>query len=77
VAQAYVDMKFLLVFLIWCLLFTLSWPVAILALLLFPVVWLLCLPLRLAGIAVGSVLAFVKAVLFLPARLFSRRPSQT
>jgi hypothetical protein len=77
VAQTYADMNLLLVFLIWCLLFTLSWPVAILALLLFPVVWLLCLPLRLAGIAVGSVFAFIKAVLFLPARLLSRRPSQT
>jgi hypothetical protein len=77
VAQTYADMNLLLVFLIWCLLFTLSWPVAILALLLFPVVWLLCLPLRLAGIAVGSVFAFIKAVLSLPARLLSRRPSQT
>ena len=69
-------MKVLLIFLIWCLLFVLSWPVAILALILFPLVWLLCLPLRLLGIAVGSVFAFLKALLFLPARLLDRRPQR-
>jgi hypothetical protein len=69
-------MKVLGVFLIWCLLFVLSWPVAILALLLFPLVWLLCLPLRLLGIAVGSVFALLKALLFLPARLLEGRPQR-
>lgn len=69
-------MKILLVFLIWCVLFVLSWPVAVLALVLFPLVWLVCLPFRLVGVAVGSVLAFVKAVLFLPARLLERRPQK-
>ncbi len=69
-------MKVLVAFLIWCLLFVLSWPVAILALVLFPFVWLLCLPFRLLGIAVGSVFAFLKALLFLPARLLDRRPAR-
>ncbi len=69
-------MKVLVVFLIWCLLFVLSWPVAVLALILFPFVWLLCLPLRLLGIAVGSVFAFLKALLFLPARLLEGRPQR-
>ena len=62
-------MKTMIVLLGWCILFVLSWPVAILALFLFPFVWLLCLPLRLFGIAVGSVFALVSALLFLPARL--------
>jgi hypothetical protein len=70
------DMKVLVVFLVWCLLFVLSWPVAVLALILFPFVWLLCLPLRLLGIAVGSVFAFLKALLFLPARLLEGRPQR-
>jgi hypothetical protein len=69
-------MKVLFLFLLWCVLFVLSWPVAILALILFPFVWLICLPLRLLGIAVGSVFAFLKAVLFLPARLLERRPQK-
>jgi len=69
-------MKVLVVFLVWCLLFVLSWPVAVLALILFPFVWLLCLPLRLLGIAVGSVFAFLKALLFLPARLLEGRPQR-
>jgi hypothetical protein len=68
-------MKVLVAFLIWCLLFVLSWPVAILAVILFPFIWLLCLPLRLLGIAVGSVFAFLKALLFLPARLLERGSS--
>lgn len=61
-------------FLLWCLLFVISWPVALLALLLYPLVWLLLLPFRLLGIAVGGALALVKALLFLPARLLGQRP---
>lgn len=60
-------------FLLWCLLFIVSWPVALLALVLYPLVWLLLLPFRLVGIAVGGVLASVKALLFLPARLLGSR----
>lgn len=56
-------------FLLWCLLFVLCWPVALLALILYPVVWLLLLPFRLVGIAVEGVFELLKAVLFLPARL--------
>jgi hypothetical protein len=62
-------MKALLLFVGWCILFVLSWPLAMLALVFFPIVWLLSLPLRLIGIGVGAVLALVRAILFLPARL--------
>lgn len=61
----------MLAFLIWCLLFVLCWPVALLALVLFPIVWLLLLPLRLVGIAVHGALSLVWAVVMLPARLLS------
>ena len=67
-------MRLLLAFLLWCVLFVLSWPVAMLALILFPFVWLLCLPLRLLGIAVGGAFALFKALLFLPARILGHRP---
>ncbi len=66
-------MKVLLLFIGWCLLFVLSWPLALLALVLAPLVWLLSLPLQLLGIAVGAVLALVRALLLLPARLLGRR----
>ena len=62
-------MNALILFLIWCFLLLLCWPVAVLALILLPFVWLIALPFRLAGIVVGAVLAFVRAVLYLPARL--------
>ena len=67
-------MNTLLAFLVWCLLLVLCWPVALLALILFPVVWLVLLPFRLMGFAIGGVLAFVKAVIFLPARLLGHKP---
>jgi len=56
-------------FLLWLILLVLCWPLALLALVLYPFVWLVLVPLRLLGIAVGGVLALVKAVIFLPARL--------
>ena len=56
-------------FLLWCLLFILCWPLALFALVLYPIVWLLLLPFRLVGIAVEGVLDMVAALLFLPARL--------
>lgn len=56
-------------FLLWLLLFVLSWPVAIAALVLYPVVWVLLLPFRLVGITVGAVFAFLGALLTLPVRL--------
>jgi len=59
----------MLTFLLWLLLFVVSWPLAIAALLLYPVVWLLLLPFRLVGIAVGGAFAFLRALVYLPARL--------
>lgn len=56
-------------FLLWCILFVLCWPLALLALVLYPLVWLLLLPFRLVGIAVGGALALVREIIFLPARL--------
>jgi hypothetical protein len=56
-------------FLLWVLLFILCWPLAILALIAYPLVWLLLLPFRLLGIAVNGVFEFLKAVLLLPARI--------
>lgn len=56
-------------FLLWCLLFLLCWPLAVAALLLYPIVWLLLLPFKLVGIAVGGALALVSAIIFLPVRL--------
>ena len=56
-------------FLLWCILFVLCWPLALLALIAYPIVWLLTLPLRILGIAVGGVLALLSALFFLPARL--------
>jgi len=59
----------MLTFVLWLVLLAVAWPLALLALVAYPVVWLLLIPFRLVGIAVGSVLALLKAVLFLPARL--------
>ena len=56
-------------FLLFCILFVLCWPVALAALVLYPLVWLILLPFRLVGIAVGGVLELVRAVNFLPARV--------
>ena len=66
-------MKALLLFVGWCILFVLSWPIALLAVILFPLVWLLSLPLRLVGIALDAVFALVRTLLFLPARLLGWR----
>jgi hypothetical protein len=56
-------------FLLWCLLLIICWPLALIALVLYPFVWLLLLPFRIVGIAVGGVLELLKAILFLPARV--------
>jgi hypothetical protein len=56
-------------FLLWCILLVLCWPLALLALIAYPVVWLLLLPFRLVGIAVGGVLELVSAVILLPVRV--------
>jgi hypothetical protein len=67
-------MKIFLTFLCWCILLVLCWPVAILALVLFPIVWLVALPFRLAFHVTEAFLAFIKAILFLPARLLGHKP---
>jgi hypothetical protein len=59
----------MLKFLIWCVLFVLCWPLALLALVLYPIVWLVLLPFRIVGIAVGSVLALIWALVVLPAKV--------
>jgi hypothetical protein len=60
-------------FLLWLLLLVVCWPLAILALLLWPVVWLLSLPFRLLGIAVDGVFGLLRAVVTLPARVLGGR----
>ncbi len=59
----------MLKFLLWCVLFFLCWPLALLALVLYPIVWLLLLPFRIVGIAVGGALDLVAALIFLPGRV--------
>jgi uncharacterized membrane protein YgaE (UPF0421/DUF939 family) len=56
-------------FLLWCILLVLCWPIALLALIAFPFIWLLLLPFRFLGIAVGGALALVTALIMLPARV--------
>ena len=58
-------------FLLWCVLFVICWPLALLALIAYPFVWLLLLPFRIVGIAVHGALELVWALVMLPARLLS------
>ncbi len=62
-------MKVIGIFLLWCLLLAVCWPLALLALFLAPIVWLVALPFRLLGVCVGATFALIKALLFFPARL--------
>jgi hypothetical protein len=57
----------------WCILFVLCWPLALLVLVLWPLVWLISLPLKLVGISLEAVFALIKSILFLPARLLGNR----
>lgn len=66
-------MKLLILFIGWCLLLVLCWPLAILAAILLPVIWLISLPVRLVVIVVHAALALISAILFLPARLLGWR----
>ena len=59
----------MIAFILWCLLLVVCWPIALLALVLYPIVWLLLLPFRILGIAVEGVLALVKSIIMLPARV--------
>jgi hypothetical protein len=57
----------------WCILLVLCWPLALMALIMWPIVWLIAIPLRLIGIGIDAVLALVRAVLCLPARMIGNR----
>jgi hypothetical protein len=59
-------------FFLWVVLLVLCWPIALLALVLYPVVWLLLLPFRLVGIVVEGVFELIRAIIFLPARVIGR-----
>ena len=63
----------MITFLLWLILFILCWPLAIFALVLYPLVWLLLLPFRILGIAVDGVMLTLKEILFLPVRLLKRK----
>jgi len=63
----------MLTFLLWLLLLFICWPLALLALVLYPIIWLLLLPFRILGIAVEGALELVKAIIFLPARVLRGR----
>ena len=58
-------------FLLWCILFVLCWPLALLALVLYPLVWILVIPFRLVGIAVDGVFGLLRGILMLPAKLLT------
>jgi len=66
-------MKTLLGLLVWCLIFVLCWPLALLVLVMWPIVWLISLPFRLVGITFEALFALLRAALMLPARLLSGR----
>ena len=70
-------MKSFIGFIGWCILFVLCWPVALLALVLWPVVWILLLPFRFLGMTIDAVFALLRTLLFLPARLLGYRDSKT
>jgi hypothetical protein len=66
-------MRFLILAVVWCILFVLAWPLALLVAVLLPFIWLLSLPFRFLGICFDALFAFVRALLFLPARLLGHR----
>lgn len=69
-------MKVLIAAIGWCILFVLCWPLALLVLVLWPVIWLLALPFRLLGIAFSALFALLRALLFLPARMLGWHPRE-
>jgi len=64
----------MLAFLFWLLLLVICWPIALIGLLLYPLVWLLVLPFRLLGIAVNGVFELLKSIILLPARVLRGKP---
>ena len=67
-------MKALILLFVWCIILVVSWPIALLALLLLPLFWLISLPFRFIGITFDALFALIRAILFLPARLLGWRP---
>ena len=63
----------MIAFLLWCILFVLCWPLALAALILYPLVWLLLIPFRILGFAVGTVLELIWGIITLPVRVFNWR----
>jgi hypothetical protein len=61
--------RLMIKFLLWCILLVLCWPLAIVALILYPIVWLLLLPFRIVGIAVDGVFELIRAIILFPARI--------
>lgn len=57
----------------WCILFVQCWPIALLALIVWPIIWLISIPLKLIGIGIGAVLALIGSIFFLPARMLGYR----
>jgi len=68
-------MKVLILFVGWCILLALSWPLALAALVVLPLIWFISLPFRIVWITVAAVFALLRAILFLPARLLGWRRS--
>ena len=66
-------MKFLIALILWCILFVLCWPLALLVLVAFPLIWLLALPFRIVYIVVEGLLALLRALFMLPSRALARR----
>ena len=66
-------MKLLFGFLLWCMLLVLCWPLAVLALILFPIIWLISIPFRLLAMVLNAVFRLLKAILFFPARVLQPR----
>ncbi len=64
----------MLTFLLWCILLVICWPLALVVLILYPIVWLILLPFRLLGFAVMGVFELVKAIFMLPAKILQGRP---
>ena len=67
------EVRFLVLLVLWCILLVLSWPVALAVLVLTPLVWLVALPFRIVGVCLGALFALLRAILFLPARVLGYR----
>ena len=67
-------MNVILLFFVWCCLVVLAWPLALLALVMLPLLWLIALPFRLVGMVVSAAFIFMRTLLLLPSRLLGYRP---